>query len=90
MPKGKYSTICCLLRSWFISFKIKPHSSGFLTFLAFCAFGLVPMMSYVGFGYVPWNTISALKGFNPTFAISCVATAATLLLLGAVKVGYGF
>lgn len=63
----------------------KPIKKGFLTFLAFCAFGLVPMMSYVGFGYVPWNTISALKGFNPTFAISCVATAATLLLLGAVK-----
>lgn len=63
----------------------KPIKKGFMTFLAFCVFGLVPMLSYVGFGYVPWDTIPALKGFNPTFAISCVATAATLLLLGAVK-----
>jgi len=83
IKKGRIHHVLCYLCT---------HSSppthikrGFMTFLAFCAFGLVPMLSYVGFGYVPWNTVTALKGFNPTFAISCVATAATLLLLGAVK-----
>lgn len=63
----------------------KPIKTGFLTFLAFVAFGLVPMLSYVGVGYIPWDSIEGLNGVNPTFPISCVATALTLLLLGAVK-----
>ena len=63
-----------------------PLFSGVVTFFAFILFGLVPLLSYVLFGLLPWETYDSIDNVNLSFAISCVATAITLFLLGAVKV----
>jgi len=55
-----------------------PAKNGAVTFLAFCVFGFVPLLSFV-FGGVT----GASDEVN--FAIACVLTAFTMLALGAAK-----
>ncbi|KAL5265278.1 hypothetical protein ACHWQZ_G006124 [Mnemiopsis leidyi] len=66
----------------------KPAKQGVVTFFAFCLFGLVPLLSYVLFGLLPWETYDTINRVNLSFAISCIATAITLFVLGAVKANF--
>lgn len=65
-----------------------PAKQGVVTFFAFILFGLVPLLSYVLFGLLPWETYDSIDNVNLSFAISCIATAITLFLLGAVKANF--
>ncbi|HID24646.1 MAG TPA: hypothetical protein EYP14_19920, partial [Planctomycetaceae bacterium] len=56
-----------------------PVKNAVVTFVSFAGFGLVPLLAYVVARLVPGVT------FN-TFGVACISTAATLFLLGALKV----
>lgn len=56
-----------------------PAKGGMVTFVAFICFGIIPLLSYVVFETVEFQS------FNPKFLISIILTLFTLFLLGAVK-----
>ena len=58
-----------------------PLMNATVTFLSFCLFGVMPLLSYIIAWYVP-----ALS--SHTFGLACVATALTLFLLGAQKIRF--
>lgn len=62
----------------------KPAKQGVITFLAFCVFGLVPLLTYVLIGFTPWQK----TGHNLPFTVSCCTTAITLFILGSVKANF--
>ena len=55
--------------------------SGLVMFLAFLAFGLVPLLSYLAFSTINFKT----NRETSLFAIACVLTAVALFILGATK-----
>ena len=63
----------------------KPAKQGVVTFFSFCFFGLVPLLTYVLCGAIPWDKYDNIHGTNLSFPLSCIATALTLMILGAVK-----
>lgn len=74
--------ICCI--PWFaLSLSLSPialtPTPGFVTFISFILFGLIPLIGYVIFSSTGMNDFQL-------FIVAIVLTAITLFFLGAVKV----
>lgn len=70
----------------------RPWKNGMVTFISFCTFGAIPLISYViSYAVLSANPERGIDEqiFDPSFLIACLLTAATLFLLGAAKVELG-
>lgn len=62
----------------------KPWKNGIVTFISFCIFGSVPLVSYI-VAYAGLQDSLSAGSFDPTFLIACILTGVTLFVLGVAK-----
>jgi VIT1/CCC1 family predicted Fe2+/Mn2+ transporter len=77
--KGAWVDIMMLEELGIVESKESPLKNAIVTFLSFCIFGLIPLLSYLFASFVPII-------MENTFTAACILTAITLFILGAVKV----